>query len=122
MFPDPSTSQSTGLFIRDREEDEVPVESATFPLERDQGHQIDDSLSLDIEGASAVNATVFDGPLQRWSRPVFGIGRDDIDVVQQNEGAPGGGPLPRVHSHEVCPATPEIEHLGRDTFPVEDFP
>ena len=95
------------LFIAAEDHHQVPGRNKAFPLQAQHGRRDERDFTLDVECAASEKVSVFFRQRERVPLPVRPVGRDDVHMRHEADGAPTG-------------AIAAISHNQRRRFLVRD--
>src|SRR5581483_407783 len=113
----PGAETPAGLLVRRSEKDDVPIERWTGALHGEKRHELGRGDALRVERATSVDVAVLARARERWQTPAARIGRDDVEMREQDDGLrrPVAGE-PRI---QVSAAWRRFENLRGDAFGLE---
>ena len=89
-------AQSADLLVGIADIHQVAVQTDSCPLERDEGHELDDAVSLHVQRAPAPDVAVADLAAEGIHHPVLRRGGDHVHVVHQRDPASARSPGSRA--------------------------
>ena len=85
ILDEPVRTLAFGLFVGNREKDDVAIERNSLPLQHDHHDELGKSLIFHILSAASPQIPVPELAAKRRHFPMRGIAGDHVDVVQQND-------------------------------------
>ena len=80
------TLTAAGFLIGDRQKNNIAAGRQPLPFHLQKSQQFHNAQAFHVQCPPPIDKPVFDHAAKRIDTPLIGIGRNDIDVIEQNDG------------------------------------